>query len=261
MHERWRQWATKRSPVHIHTQEHSQKKNLEVLDWGFHWFWVYFCAFKGFSQERIHFGGWIHAYIKQRLHFALQSGAPSTCTAWCMNASHMVIIGGSKKRKLDKKHVNWTKIGGNLNSLQKKGGIYEFLVIGRNIEYASLGWGGWTPLSLITTVLNVLYCIYTFIQCFLQCTPIRSASSAWDPERREQWSFQCERPRKKRAMVNQKSHSGWPLQQTLSPNQLIFPNQQCTAGILIIAYLARRCRWNQNLKNSYPAGIWTATFQ
>ncbi len=30
----------------------------------------------------------------------------------------------------------------------------------------------------------VLYCIYTFIQRFLQCTPIRSASSARDPERR-----------------------------------------------------------------------------
>src|SRR6218665_2211211 len=32
----------------------------------------------------------------------------------------------------------------------------------------------------------VLYCIYTFIWRFLQCTPIRSASSARDPERREQ---------------------------------------------------------------------------
>ena len=31
----------------------------------------------------------------------------------------------------------------------------------------------------------ILYCIYTFIQRFLQCTPIRSASSARDPERRE----------------------------------------------------------------------------
>src|SRR6218665_729621 len=28
----------------------------------------------------------------------------------------------------------------------------------------------------------VLYCIYTFISRFLQCTPIRSASSARDPE-------------------------------------------------------------------------------
>ena len=31
----------------------------------------------------------------------------------------------------------------------------------------------------------VLYCIYTVIQRFMQCTPIRSASSARDPERRE----------------------------------------------------------------------------
>src|SRR6218665_1842620 len=32
----------------------------------------------------------------------------------------------------------------------------------------------------------VLYCIYTFIWRFLQCTPSRSASSAGDPESREQ---------------------------------------------------------------------------
>src|SRR6218665_96307 len=32
----------------------------------------------------------------------------------------------------------------------------------------------------------VLYRIYTFIWRFLQCTPIRSASSAGDPESREQ---------------------------------------------------------------------------
>ena len=31
----------------------------------------------------------------------------------------------------------------------------------------------------------VLYCIYTFIQCFWQCIPIRSASRARYPERRE----------------------------------------------------------------------------
>src|SRR6218665_2875601 len=31
----------------------------------------------------------------------------------------------------------------------------------------------------------VLYCIYTFIYRFLKCTPIRSASSARDPKRRE----------------------------------------------------------------------------
>jgi len=30
----------------------------------------------------------------------------------------------------------------------------------------------------------VLYCIYIFINCLLQCTPIRSASSARDPEKR-----------------------------------------------------------------------------
>jgi len=30
-----------------------------------------------------------------------------------------------------------------------------------------------------------MYCIYTFVERFLQCTSIRSASSARDPERRE----------------------------------------------------------------------------
>src|SRR6218665_2610041 len=34
----------------------------------------------------------------------------------------------------------------------------------------------------------VLYCIYKFIWRFLQCTPIRSASSARDPERRKQYT-------------------------------------------------------------------------
>ena len=40
--------------------------------------------------------------------------------------------------------------------------------------------------TLCTYITIVLYCIYTFIKRFLQHTPIRSASSAQDPERREQ---------------------------------------------------------------------------
>jgi len=34
---------------------------------------------------------------------------------------------------------------------------------------------------MLVRIIIVLYCIYTFIQRFLQCTPIRSASCARDP--------------------------------------------------------------------------------
>jgi len=68
------------------------------------------------------------------------------------------------------------------------------LRIGRWVEYEFLTyrwdfrvccWSSAIFILLVGTCI-VLYCIYTFIQRFLQCTPIRSASSVKDPERREQ---------------------------------------------------------------------------
>src|SRR6218665_2749854 len=46
--------------------------------------------------------------------------------------------------------------------------------------------GQLTIIVSFASCLIVLYCIYTFIQRFLQRTPIRSASTARDPDRREQ---------------------------------------------------------------------------
>jgi len=53
----------------------------------------------------------------------------------------MVKIGGSRKRQLNKKNINLTKIGGNLWILRKYGRFIHFLEIEGNIQYASLAYG------------------------------------------------------------------------------------------------------------------------